>query len=368
MIIAVIIAGVLLNFILYLSFGSLILSIPCKKEEGQTRLSVRLLVGFFFYYTVFFVFCVPVMKLYRPLSLLSLIWGVTVLSVTAVSAFINHRLWYEDIKGILKFIKENRLLFALMLLLVGIQVFLTVCSYNFTLDAAYYVAGVSTNVDTNMINVYDPFTGAWQDHFEMRYFFATYPVQDAVVCQIFKIPPLIWTKSVMALTIVILTNIVYYLIADKLNKKYRDDRDNGRSYTKAMALTLVMILFINLTFNTIYSSSVFLLTRTYEGKAIVGNLGIFFIFYLFILINDDEAFYGAWLSLFFACFGASTVSSTANMLLPVEITVLFVPYILRNRKYSKIPGYLFCVMPGIVFSLLFVLYVKGKFVFYTYPR
>jgi hypothetical protein len=56
------------------------------------------------------------------------------------------------------------------------------------------------------------------------------------------------------------------------------------------------------------------------------------------------------------------------MLLPVELTVMFLPMILRKRKWVMLPKYMACVVPGIVFSLVFVLYVKGYFVWYTFPK
>ena len=124
------------------------------------------------------------------------------------------------------------------------------------------------------------------------------------------------------------------------------------------------------------------MTRTYEGKAIVGNLAIMTVFYLFIRMNNAVPQEGIeeyqstvsenpvrpWLSVFLVCFGASTISSTANMLMPVELTVLFLPLIIRTRRLKWIPKYILCVLPGIAFALAFVLYVKGYFVFYTYPR
>ncbi|MCR5108921.1 MAG: hypothetical protein K6B28_12265 [Lachnospiraceae bacterium] len=350
----VIMAGVLFNFILYLAFGSLIL----YKKGSETSMPVRIVTGFFCYYSVFFVFCLPVMKFYRPLSMLTSIWTAVVVIVIALSLFLDHKVFIGDIKRIIEKLTNEPVFFVIFLILLIFQIVVTALTYNFTLDAAYYVAGVSTNIDTNMINVYDPFTGAWQDHFEMRYFFATYPVQDAVVCQLTGISPLIWTKSVMSMTIIILINLIYYLIVNKL---FCDD-------SKAKIISLAMILFINLTFNTIYTSSTFLFTRTYEGKTIAGNIAILFIFYMFIAINDGSEPGRSRLILFLTCLGASTVSSTANMLIPVEMTVLFIPLIIRKRLYKMIPGYLLCILPGIILALAFVLYVKGYFVFYTYPR
>ena len=110
------------------------------------------------------------------------------------------------------------------------------------------------------------------------------------------------------------------------------------------------------------------MTRTYEGKAIVGNLAVMTLFYLFIRMNDESIKVRPWLITFIVCFGAATISSSANMLLPVELTVLFVPMIFRKKKWSMLLKYAACVVPGVVFSLVFVLYVKGWFVLYTFPK
>ncbi len=448
--IIVIILSIISNFILYWSFGTVAL----YRNGRRASFSERILTGFFAYYAVFFVFCVPVMKYYRPLSMLTHIWMVVVALVVIAGVALeylqlrrsancrqdSHGGKYSDSDGALSekrdfgsascdgalfekgdsgsvlsggfagafsWIRENPALFAGISLLILVQVVLVSCTYNFTLDAAYYVAGVSTNVDTNMINVYDPFTGAWQDHFEMRYFFATYSVQDAVVCQLTGINPLIWTKSVMASVIIILTNLVYYLIARELVDRVMFKQDGslpgetsadgagvnaesaygdgvkesgrergGRGYAVSFAkkrdlavfLMLAGMFIINITFNTIYTSSLFLMTRTYEGKAIVGNLAVFCIFYMFLKMSGEETLIRPWMSVFLICFGSSTISSTANMLMPVELTVLFLPLIVMKRRLKWIPKYVLCIVPGLAFALAFVLYVKGYFVFYTYPR
>ena len=428
---AVICAAVIVNFIIYYSFGTVVLF----KRHEKTPVSLRLVVGFFAYYAVFFFFCVPVMKFYRPLSMLSAIWVTVVIIFAAAAALLllysragsrgdprRQKLWAESAEPAKEGdcagkpdpgSKPGPFIIAGFILLVLVQIILVAGTYNFTLDASYYVAGVSTNVDTDMINVYDPFTGAWQDHFEMRYFFATYSVQDAVVCRLTGIEPLIWTKSVMATVIIILTNLVYFMTAKELVRvgfissgregsqsdpsvqELKEDparfagdgklRDKEVKPELLVLLMMGLMFFINITFNTIYTSSLFLMTRTYEGKAIVGNLAIMTVFYLFIRMNNAVSVEGSqgalprentgegnpvrpWLSVFLVCFGASTISSTANMLMPVELTVLFLPLIIRAGRFKWIPKYVLCVVPGMAFALAFVLYVKGYFVFYTYPR
>ncbi len=374
--IPVIILSVISNFIIYLAFGSFITG-PVGKKRGDEHCPILLstVAGFFLYYLLFFVFCVPPMKYYRPMSLLTKIWVPTVVILVIVSAILNHKRWAAGARRALGYLKEHPCVTFFIAVLIGLQVFLVSCTYNFTLDAAYYVANVATSVETDMMNVYDPFTGAWQDHYEMRYFFATYQIRDAVVCQLTGIPALVYTKSVMAVTIIILTNIVYFMIARELFTGSRASDDNGvlgmtrvKSSETAVVVMMAIMLVINMTFITIYTSSLFLMTRTYEGKSIVGNLAVMTLFLLFIKMNDDKLKHHPWFIVFTVCFGAATISSSANMLMPVELTVLFVPMMIRKKAWRMIPGYIACVIPGVVFSLIYVLYVKGYFVFYTFPK
>lgn len=376
--IVIITLSVICNFIIYLAFGSLL----TRKKDTACPLLLSVVAGFFFYYFVFFFVCVIPMRYYRPLSMLTRIWVPMVAVVVAVSAILNAKQWIRWFGNLILYIKKHPVVTVLMILLIGVQAVLVSCTYNFTLDAAYYVANVATSVETDMMNVYDPFTGAWQDHYEMRYFFATYSIQDSVVCQLTGIPALIWTKSVMAITIILLTNMVYVMTARELliysngrnvssveavcdKEGYKRGIMSGET---AVVIMTALMFVVNLTFITIYTSSLFLMTRTYEGKAIVGNLAVMTIFYLFIRMNDGNIEVRPWLITFIVCFGAATVSSSANMLLPVELTVLFLPMIVRKRAWKMLPKYVACVIPGLVFSLVFVLYVKGYFVFHTFPK
>jgi uncharacterized protein YqgC (DUF456 family) len=55
--------------------------------------------------------------------------------------------------------------------------------------------------------------------------------------------------------------------------------------------------------------------------------------------------------------------------------VLFVPHVFillfkgEKRQAAKAAlGTLLCMLPGMILSIVYVAYVKGMFVFYTYPR
>ena len=353
-------AMVMMNFIIYYFFG-LLVTVPAKLSKNPCY---SLLAGFFLYYSLFSFFAVYLTYRWRPLSMLSALWGSAVIVIMLLSlAIFFKRTPVRLFRGVIYIRKSYKLLLACVILGL-IQLIIILYSYQFTLDAAYYVANVTTTVQTNSLNIYDPYTGDWQDHFEMRYFFASYNLQDAVMCSLFRIPALIQTKLIMASTVIILTNMLYYLIGKELFDK--DKRG-------AIPVMVFFATLINFFFTTIYTSSTFLTTRTYEGKSILGNVILPAILLFYIKAVKEKKI--RWGQLFLISFGSCTISNTSNMLVPAALLILFVPYIasMVQKKQLKAAfkntlGLLLCMLPGITLSLVYIAYVKGMFVFYTYPR
>lgn len=354
MIVVKAILAVLFNLIVYFFFGSLV-TVRSRRERSFV---ITEILGFFLYYALFAICTFPIMLTYRPLSLLSYVWMGAVIVISIISIVFNAKSWSALYTKIREDIARNKSVYIVVLAVTVLCVVLVSITYNFTLDAAYYVANVSTSVDTNMINVYDPFTGAWQDHYELRYAFATYSINDAVICFLTGIPGLVQTKTVMSATVMILVNMLYFYISGFFHK---DDK-------KSCIIMYSIMIFINLFFVSLYTASNFLMTRTYEGKSIVGNITVIAVFVLYMILvrknNDREVFW--WL--FIICLGTATISSTANMIIPAEVFVLFVPYVFKNKKFMNLVRMFICILPEIVMMLMYVLYVKGYFAIHTYPR
>lgn len=341
------------NFILYALFGSFF----GIRKNDKWSFAVTLGVGFFAYYAIFFLFAIPFMLTYRQLSQLAAVWEAVCALTAVISLIMYGRKWRDKISDMLSGIRDHKMFAVTVIVIASACTLIAVITYSFTLDAAYYVAGVATNVDTNMINVYDPFTGSWLDHFELRYAFATYYVNDAVVCRITGIPALVQTKGIMSATVMFLVNILYVHIC-----RYFCDDD------RQAVLMYVFMTVVNFMFISIYTASNFLMTRTYEGKSIVGNISIVLIFVIFMELVKYSGRKGTFLMLFMTCLGTATVSSTANMVIPAEVFVLFVPYALQNRKPKMLIKVLGCIMPELIMMLIYVLYVKGYFAIYTFQR
>lgn len=346
-------AVVLVNFILYAAFGSFF----CMKKDGQKSAALTVAVGFFAYHALFAVIALPVMFTYRPLSLLTTLWCIPCILITAASLIIYRKEWAGWMSAFKGEVAKDRTFWIAVCIITVLLVALTVMTYNFTLDAAYYVANVTTNVDTNMINVYDPFTGNWQDHFELRYVFATYYVNDAVICQLTHLPALVETKTVMSAVVVIMVNALYVSICRYF---FSDSR-------RALLMYALMTV-TNFSFISIYTTSNFLMTRTYEGKSVVGNISVILIFLLFALLVGGATEKSIYIALFTVCLGTATVSSTANMVIPAEVCVLFVPYAFLKKRFASLGKIFVCILPELIMMILYILYVKGYYAIYTFPR
>ncbi len=357
--------AVAFNFILWFFFGLLISGRRFKESPTPVGAAFTLVTGFFLYYSLFDLFAIPVMYRWRPLSMLSVLWAVFTVVIVLLSAFLNRRVLKPLFVSCVAFVRKNKVFCALAALIVLVQLIMILHSYQFTLDAAFYVANVTTSVQTNSLGIYNPYTGDWQDHFEMRYFFATYPYQDAVMCYLFKIPALIQTKIIMASVVIFLTNLLYLMTGHELLE--------GEKRERGLLIMLFFAGLINFFFITIYTTSAFLTTRTYEGKSILANVVLPMILFLFIrMIKTGK---GMWGYLFLLSFGSTVISNTSNMLVPAAISVLALPYVISSLRVKDIKaalrsllGWCVCCLPGIALSLVYVAYVKGMFVFYTYPR
>ena len=343
-----------LNLIIFYLFGALIL----KRKNKTVNEGLCLIVGFFAYYILFFIVIFPFMIKYRPFSWFMKAW-IPIELIILVASLILHGKGLANLfnKGI-SFAKKHIIATTIIVAVILLQVILVTCTYNFTLDAAYYVSNVTTTLETDMINVYDPFTGSWLDHYEVRYLFATYSINDAFMCKILGIPALIQTKLTMSAVVILIVNILYIMIAKHL---FKDD-------VKGITVMTVMMFVVNFMFFTIFTSSLFLLTRTYEGKTIVGNLSILAIFYIFMLMINDEDISSPWIMMFIVSLGSMTISSSGNMIIPATLSILFVPYMIVKRTIKPLPKLFACVLPGVLMMVVYVLYIEGYFVLYTYPR
>ena len=341
------------NFIVYFLFGS-VLTAGKRKEMSLTR---TVFAGLFFYYILFSVCCITVMLRWRPLHVLSRMWLI-VMTVIMLVGLVKARYGaYQSFGRAWGFVSKHPFSFAVIGIITIVFVSVVVASYQFTLDASYYVGNATTAIQTDTVNMYDPFTGDWLDHYEMRYFFASFSINDAVMCSLFHLHPLIWCKITMAGTAMVLTVMVLYMLGRKLFNE-----DIGK-----ITLFILFAAVADFFMITIYTTAAFLTTRTYEGKCLLANVVLPGILYIYICLLEDAKDRKSWLLLLLVALGASALSSSSNMLVPAMIAVTILPLAVLKKDIRVLPKAVGCMLPGIILTGIYIAYVKNIIVFYTYP-
>lgn len=330
---------VVLYIVLFYLFGSMI---TLRKENVRPSLSMTLLVGFFVYYILFQIVAIPMMFSLQPLSHLSVVWSGVVMVIGLLSAWNNHKRWKKlwNVRRQSYISSKANLLW--WLLIVGVasaNVLIVSVIYSSYWDATYYVGNVSYAVYYNSINTINPLHGSVMEYFDLKHCLATYHMHDAVVCQLFRIHPLIETKTIMVIVVTILLNLVYYEFAQFFFPKAEWKR----------AWMMAFCLLINLCTYTAYTSSSFVLLRTYEGKAIAGAIIAPMLFYWFVqLFLEKENNTFAWTGLFITSWGATAISSSALFLVLSGIGCFMVVHWIQIRRWRIIANSVICMMPSII--------------------
>ena len=349
------VAAVVFNILIYFILGSMITG---RLKERRFSGTLSVITGFFLYYILFDIVCIPITLLYRPLHLLAYIWAGILIALIIISFILNFKKWRVFFTETAAFVKEH-LPFVVFLgaFILIVSVVIIYC-YQFTLDAAYYVGTASTSLFTDSIKIYDPYTGMWQDHFEMRYVFNNYAVNDAVMCYLTGLHPLIWTKTVMEAVVIILSFTVLYRLGRALFKE--DLLKTG--------IFIFFSMFLCFFYSTIYTSSEFFITRTYEGKTILGSVVLPLILLVYIKLLEDHRDSFCWLLLLLVSLGSIVLSNSSGMLFPAALFVFMLPLFLIKRDPLILVKSAAVSLPCLISVVIYILYVKGYFVLYTMPR
>lgn len=341
----------LFYMIVYFSFGSLV---TVRMKEEKFSAAFTMMIGFFLYYGIFQIIAVPCTFLKLPLDRLAVIWLslVAAVVVSVCGAARCRKIWFQAFDGIRRQAVRQPFWTLVPLLVTAAQAVFVVMWQTDYWDATYYIGDVSLSVYTNTISLYDPLTGEMRSVFDIRHCFATYLVQDAVVCKAFGIHPLIEMKTVMGVVVTIINNLVTYSIARLF---FRGNREHT-------GLMMIFALLVNLFTYTAYTSSGFLLLRSYEGKAVLGSVIVPAVLYIAARLYRDDKNKTYWLLLFLLCQSSCAISSSAMTLIPVEAGALTLSLSLVRRDWRPFAKGILCMTPCLLILLLYVASSFGLFV------
>lgn len=332
-----------LGYILMWAIFQLI-AVPCVLKEENFRL---------------------VERIFTIISLTIAAFGFFLFLMHCRAAFGKNRFsyWKEQFKNGWKERLGMLPLFLWVVFLAGL-LFQVVQSYRLAYadgDDAYYIP-ISTmaNLGGAMYTLH-PYTGE-PTGLDMRHGLAPFPIWVSFIAAKCDVNAAVAAHSLIPLILIPVTYLLYLEIGKLLCKDVllgaakRGRLDEKTSLPFFMILVSLLQIFGNY---SIYPASTFLLTRTRQGKAALGNIILPFLFLLFYKMAEEVKKQGKagvrnMLWLMAAMVAGCLCSAMAVFLCGMAIMLTtFLIFILYRKPHILWQGLLGC-MPGVAYALLYL--------------
>lgn len=349
----------LLLWLLIIPFCIGLLFVPLFPKKERTPGTV-FLSGYFLMLALFELVGIPVVIFvtYQGFSVLSAVFGILSVLTALSGAFV----WSKgrkkgegfivfDKKALVEIKLEEKLYFGIFLVLLFVQLYMAFTRASFDGDDSYYGAQGAIAQQIGSLYRINPNTGR-SAPLDVRHALALIPVWEAFLGKMSGISSTVIAHSVVPLFLIPLTYLVYFQIGKKLLLQKKD------MLPMFMIIMALLQMFGNV---SIYTNETFLLTRTWQGKSMAGNLVIPAVFWIFLCLFDKEKKEerekeaGLWLLL--ACVNlAGGASSSLAVLLSSLLTAGFaLLFAIKERKFSILVKAGLSCIPGAAYVLTYLL-------------
>lgn len=272
---------------------------------------------------------------------------------------------------------ESKIYWGIFFVLVLTQMVLSVVFASFDGDDAYYVVESLLAQQADVMNTILPYTGM-STSLDVRHAFAVITMWTAFIAKVSGIHATIVSHSVNPVLIIPLVYLVYVEIARILFRRRQE----------VIPVFMIIVSFLMMFGNvSIYTPATFFLTRTWQGKAIVGNLVFPLIFWVFLWMLEDskrKSIFGGKLSaatesyeeyretkliyqispwVFLALINMlSGVCTSIGVIFGSGLCALFtLVLLLFERNLRVILGAICCVIPNAVYLIVYTMVKNGMF-------
>lgn len=217
-------------------------------------------------------------------------------------------------------------------------------------DDAYYVAVSTITEASDRMYLLHPYVGE-TTKLDIRHGLAPFPVWIAFLARVSGIHPAIVSKIAMPLLLIPLTYVIYGMTGSRFLKGRRE----------GLAVFMLFIELLVMWGNySIYTAETFLMTRTRQGKAALGNLVIPAMIFLFCLIGERMAENkktekGLWTLLFAAVTAAGLCSTLGSVLVILLLGMFCLCAAAVYKRWKLLLPAAVCILPGLANTGLYLL-------------
>lgn len=247
-------------------------------------LPFRWISGQFLLWAGFEVICVPMVLTKRTLGDLAVVFLGFMAAMVLLSLAVGIQRHIKAAPGAWKTEKANGkkdiasiLLWLCAALLLVLQLVLAVLLAYEEGDDAFYVAISAAAESSGAMYLTHPYTGAGA-LLDMRHALAPFPMWEAFLARLTGMRTVIIVQAVLPVILILMSYAVYFLMGKRLF------RNAKRKQAVFLLLLEILILFGGY---SLQSAENFLLVRTGQGKAVLANIVIPFLFLMLLDILEE---------------------------------------------------------------------------------
>lgn len=344
-----IILKIILGITYFLIIPELLGLLITKFKKEKNNVFLNLIVGYIIQFASFELIYVPMYFAKLTFQTVLYTWSIVILILTGISIIINQR----DLKKMGKVIattikRAPKTLTIIFLLLLIVQVLMSsLYVQNIDLDDSFYVATMTTTIETNSLFQINAYDGDEYQKSMLRYSMAGLVIWFAGLSEILRIHPAILTHTIWPMIAIPLEFMIYGLIAKELFKK-----DKEKIAYFLIFLSIIYIFgYVSVYFNFSYFAY-----RSSQGKALIANLMIPMIWlcYFYCIQNNKWV---DWLILFCTMIASCFATEMGVFLTPFILAILGLLDFTQNRKFSNLLKFGICCLPQLIIGTLYLVLI-----------
>lgn len=214
-------------------------------------------------------------------------------------------------------------------------------------DDAFVLGNAIVTLQSNLFYVRDYYTGYNINSFS-RHLIASSPIYIAYLAKVTFIHPTILAHRVLGCFYIILHNMIIYNIG------YMLFNDRKRSGYRGLFASLVAFIAM-WDFHSMLNDSTFMLTRTWQGKAMFVELAIPMAFLIYLMIGNERTIKKAYIILL-GILSTAAVAMTPGAIYMLSILIVVLTFfVIIVRKKPAYVLLLASLIPMLGFGLLYIL-------------
>ena len=341
--------------VLYLLIPIILLLICFISGKGIKHLILKdvtlnsVVTGFVFLIALFYITAMPFMYTHGRADILFIIYLIEAVLILIYSIYVivrKERYITQTIKPFFKktfrdraFLRDHItvILFIVIAALALIHILIMWFKCHTDIDDAFYIGMTNTIIKSGHINPYEPSTGIPELPFQMQYAMVGHEVMYALLCKIFRVNAALMYHSIMPGFLVVIHYLMIYETVKLIDKEKR--------YAGVMTLFAALINYFSN--YSVYSSGAFAMTRMWQGKAVLVNVILPFVLYVFVRIfNNKKITYQDNILIFVSIICGMYASVVGLYIIPLACALYGVSYLISIRDGVQFKNWFKILIPA----------------------